>query len=259
MRRQAFAASFGHRSELALRLAEASASSYEQNGDLRNACWLRAEVGLQLAQLGAYAEAEIASQQALLTAVEIEIPYLTSPSKMILGRIHTIRGDAASARPLLVDAAEKAGRQRNMEIVGFSRVALARALEHLGELEDACREATEAVEIAVPFPQVHAAAQAVLARLLLRRGRRDEALRASSGAFEICGALGSIELDDAHVRLIHAEVLDACGLRDASRAVLVAARDRLRADAEMISSPAFRRSFLEAVPEHARIFELASS
>jgi hypothetical protein len=59
------------------------------------------------------------------------------------------------------------------------------------------------------------------------------------------------------VRLVHAEALAATGQREAAAGVLTAARDRLRAKAAQISDPAWRRSFLERVPENAETLRLA--
>jgi hypothetical protein len=59
------------------------------------------------------------------------------------------------------------------------------------------------------------------------------------------------------VRLAHAEALHATGAHAAAREAIAGARDRLRAIAGKIDDPAYRRSFLEDVPENARTFELA--
>jgi hypothetical protein len=46
---------------------------------------------------------------------------------------------------------------------------------------------------------------------------------------------------------------------EAARDALAAARARLRSIADRIADPAYRRSFLEAVPENARTLALARS
>jgi eukaryotic-like serine/threonine-protein kinase len=256
---RAFAESFSHRIESALHLAEAAFSSYERSGDLRNACLMQGEVGLHLTRLGAYADAELVSEQSLLKSVAMDVPYVVCLTKHVLGQIYAIRGDVERARPLLVDAVKRALPGRNIELIGFCRIRLARILARLGEVEEAYREAREAAHVAVPFPQVHATALSVVARVCLGQRRLDEALEAVTRAFEIATALGRLELDDAYVHLTHAEVLHACGAHDAARSVITTARNRLCSNAEEIRSPDLRRSFLGDVPEHMRIFELSRS
>jgi hypothetical protein len=56
---------------------------------------------------------------------------------------------------------------------------------------------------------------------------------------------------------MRAETLDASGEHASARAAMAAARARLFVRAARIADPARRASFLERVPEHARILELA--
>ncbi|HTN82675.1 MAG TPA: hypothetical protein VL242_03295, partial [Sorangium sp.] len=76
-------------------------------------------------------------------------------------------------------------------------------------------------------------------------------------AIELLEHIGGLEENNAPVHLAWIEALHACGDGDAARRALASARDQLRAEADAIESPALRRSFLEAVPEHARILALA--
>jgi hypothetical protein len=61
----------------------------------------------------------------------------------------------------------------------------------------------------------------------------------------------------AFVRLAHAEALHATGAHDAARHAIAEARDRLLRIADRIAGPAYRKSFLENVPENARTLALA--
>ena len=60
------------------------------------------------------------------------------------------------------------------------------------------------------------------------------------------------------MRLAYVEALVACGDLEGAGAAVEVARRRLLLRAARISDSAWRASFLEAVPEHARTFELAS-
>jgi eukaryotic-like serine/threonine-protein kinase len=61
------------------------------------------------------------------------------------------------------------------------------------------------------------------------------------------------------VRLARAEALHATGAIDAARAAIDDARARLYGLAEKIPDLAYRRSFLERVPENARTLVLAGA
>jgi hypothetical protein len=76
---------------------------------------------------------------------------------------------------------------------------------------------------------------------------------------QILQALRSVAPCDAFIRLTFAEALLASGDPDAARAALAAARDRLLSKADKIRAPDLRRSFLEAIPDHARTLALADA
>jgi hypothetical protein len=63
----------------------------------------------------------------------------------------------------------------------------------------------------------------------------------------------------AFVRLAHAEALHATGARDAAHRAIAGARTRLVSVADRIADPAYRRSFLDSVPENARTLALAQA
>jgi hypothetical protein len=52
-------------------------------------------------------------------------------------------------------------------------------------------------------------------------------------------ALGTIEQDEALVRLVYAEALHASGQEDAARTAILAARDRILARAKKLTAPDF--------------------
>jgi hypothetical protein len=62
---------------------------------------------------------------------------------------------------------------------------------------------------------------------------------------------------DAFVRLAHAEALEAAGDQAAAIAAIRVARDHVLTVAGRIRDPRYRTSFLEQVPENARIVTLA--
>ncbi|WP_434044443.1 MULTISPECIES: hypothetical protein [Sorangium] len=61
-----------------------------------------------------------------------------------------------------------------------------------------------------------------------------------------------MEDGEALVRVVHAEALRVTGDREAARAALAEAEARIEERAGKIADPAWRASFVERVPEHAR-------
>ncbi|XYI01897.1 serine/threonine-protein kinase PknK [Sorangium sp. So ce1128] len=248
------------RLELALRLTEAAFHAYERDGALRDACLRRAGIGEVQMRLGAYEAAESTLHEAKRAAVQLDLPFVVNSASILLAQIGVARGQSAEAKALAAAVVEKARAFGNGRQMGHARVLLAQALLDLGELAEACAQASTAVDdLLKASPALQAIAQATLARAVLRDGRPMEALAAAREALEILERLGGYGEDEALVRLAWIEALHACGDGDAARAALAAARDQLRAEADAIESPALRRSFLEAVPEHARILALAEA
>ncbi|HEU4731834.1 MAG TPA: hypothetical protein VFT22_28260, partial [Kofleriaceae bacterium] len=101
-------------------------------------------------------------------------------------------------------------------------------------------------------------ALATLSALRLAQRRAEDALAAAEDAVARCASMGGCGLfRGAFVRLTHAEALHATGAHDAARHAISGARARLLTIASRIADPAYRRSFLEDIPENARTLALA--
>ncbi|WP_438010403.1 protein kinase [Sorangium sp. So ce321] len=243
---------------LALRLMEAGCQAYERDGALRDACLMRVNLSVLQQQLGAYGPAESALHEAKRVAVELNLPYVAISSDIQLARISLARGQSTTAKALTAAVVEEVRASGNGRQMGHALVLLTQALLDLGELAEARAQVTTAIDETQAYPGPQALAQAALAHTLLRQGHALEALAAARTAIELLERIEGLEENDAFVHLAWIEALHACGDGDAARAALTAARDQLRAEADAIESPALRRSFLEAVPEHARILALAT-
>ncbi|WP_437486660.1 protein kinase [Sorangium sp. So ce1014] len=247
------------RIELALRLTEAALQAYERGGALRDVCLTRVTLGGMQKQLGAYGPAESALREARRVAVQLDLRFVVNAASIHLGLIHAAQGHSAAAVALAERVVDKAGAFGDVRQVGQARIVLAQALLNLGELARAREHAAAAVGETEAYPALHAIAQAILAHVLLQERRAEEALAAARRASAIVERLGNLDEDEALVHLAWAEALHACGDVGAARAALAAARDQLCAEADAIECPALRRSFLEAVPEHARVLALAEA
>jgi tetratricopeptide (TPR) repeat protein len=166
------------------------------------------------------------------------------------------RGALEPARALATQLAEYGHAHHNPLEEARGRWVLAEVLHRSGELDAAEREIEIARGMAVPLelPGV----LGTRAAILLSQGRAEDARAAAEDAVARCAAIGGCGMfRGAAVRLAHAEALHACGALDAARAAIADARARLRAIAARIPDPAYRRSFLEDVPENARTFARA--
>ncbi|WP_437759325.1 serine/threonine-protein kinase [Sorangium sp. So ce1389] len=243
--------------DLALRLMEAACQAYERDGARRDACLMRVNLSVLQQQLGAYGPAESTLHEAKRVAVELNLPYVATSATIQLARISVSRGQSTTAKALMGVIVEEARAVGDGRHLGQALLLLTQALLNLGELAEARAQGTTAIDETQAYPGSHALAQGTLAHILLRQGHSIEALAAARTGIELLERIGGLEENDALVHLAWIEALHACGQGDTARTALAAARDQLRAEADAIESPALRRSFLEAVPEHARILALA--
>lgn len=142
---------------------------------------------------------------------------------------------------------------------GAARVYCARIWHTAGRHGDAAQEARRALALGQSAPHVVVYGLAVLAKALLDSGETDDAREPIDEAMLELDGLGGIEAGESFVRLTYAEVLSASGDTVRAKRAIVAARARILARAELISSVDWRRSFLERVDENVRTFELAKA
>ena len=131
-------------------------------------------------------------------------------------------------------------------------MALGRARLSLGD----DRGAEEAARAAAGEPSTQASALALLAAVQAERGDLSVASSTAQQAMAVAEREEAPGAGDAFVRLIHAETLLASGRRDEAARAVAEVASRLRLDAHRLEHARHRRSFLEGVPEHARLLEL---
>ncbi|WP_437827053.1 protein kinase domain-containing protein [Sorangium sp. So ce1153] len=242
-------------------LCEASVRGFEAAGDVRGACGARTNAGHFCNELGAYADAARQLRAALADTGRLGLLFMAAVAKENLGRALLQLGDVDGARALLDDALRSfvASGDRRME--GGTYAYLAEVSRVAGDLARAEAEARRGCELLADVPPLIPCALGVLAGVLLAAGRAAEALetanRAAEVAAPIVAAQGHLEEGESQIYLVRAEALEACGARDAARAAIATARERLLERAARIANPAWRASFLENVPEHARTLALA--
>jgi serine/threonine protein kinase/tetratricopeptide (TPR) repeat protein len=238
---------------------ERAIARFEEAGDLRQAFLLRGNVAYFRSQMGADDEAAAVQRALLADAERMGLSAAVTAAKSNLGLSLARLGELDEAAALEVAAAAESAAQGNLRIEGTSRSYLAEVLLRRGDLDAAEAEARRSLELLADAAPLLPQALAILARVLLARGRVPEALARAEEAARGLEALGQIEEGESLVRLVHAEALDAGGDRGRARAAIASARERLLARADKIADPAWRRRFLEGVAENARTLALADA
>jgi len=103
------------------------------------------------------------------------------------------------------------------------------------------------------YPTRKATALGALAAALLGRGEALAALGASREGMALLATVGALEEGEEKLRFVHAAALEANGQTEEAARELTSARERLRERAARIQDPAWRRSFLENVPENVAL------
>jgi eukaryotic-like serine/threonine-protein kinase len=231
---------------------EAARASFERAGDLREACVQALNVGYAYMQLGTYGQAERVLREALLEAERLSLSNARTTGKHNLGLALARQGKLEEARAVEEEAIALARTHANRRMESAARIYLAFILTLTGDHERAAAEARAVADDPTAVRSMRAYAQATLAEVHQAEGRPREALAAAQKAMAMLVSLGGIEEGESLIRLMYAEALDAALERDAARAALTEARDRLLARAARIADPELRQSFLERVPENAR-------
>lgn len=238
--------------------AAKAAASYERIGDLRNAYLERGNLGYGLGQLGAYEKAEEVLRAVVSAADALGLASVTALAKQNLGLVLAFQGCLDEARRVEVEALEACMRSNDRRLEASARSSLALILCLAGLLGDAENEAVLAVDLSRKIPPSLALSLAVLARICLGKGDHERAHAVASEAMSLLERLGGLDEGESLVRLMLAETLLAMGDRAAACQVIMRARNRLLEASARITDPTLQASFLERVPDNARILALAS-
>jgi tetratricopeptide (TPR) repeat protein len=206
--------------------------------------------------LGAHDEAERLFGDVALPDDELGIASSIRP--LVLTWLLVERGELGEARRRAQGLIES-GRSRRLPFdQGRGHWSLADVLLRAGELEAAEVEIQTALGILRMASRIDVpGALTTLAALRLAQGRAGEALAAAREALDTYRSMGGFSFRAAFMRLIHAECLESSGDHAAAVLAITEARARVLANADKIRDPAYRRSFLEGVPENRRTLELA--
>jgi tetratricopeptide (TPR) repeat protein len=233
---------------------ERGAARFEEIGDARETCFNRANVGYAELELGLAGLAERDLRAAIAVAEHLALDHVVFGARSNLGMALARQGRLRDACALEQRCAEWFEQQRDWRLAGASRMYMAIALFHDGELVRAEQEARAA--LAIMTARTRGRGLATLARVLLARGAAAEALEHATVAEQQLGETPAVE-GEGEVRLVYAEALHANGHTERARVAITGARARLEERARRIKRDDWRQSFLENIPAHARTLVLA--
>jgi eukaryotic-like serine/threonine-protein kinase len=240
-----------------LGLHRSARAGFQAAGDARNACIEAGNIGSTYIMLGLREEAEHVLRDGL---VEVDRLGLAGPRvnlKQDLGLAVGLQGRFAEGMALQEEAIALARESGMRSYEMSSRLYLARISLVAGDTARAERESRSLLEEPAAFAWHRATGFAVLSVAAAALGRRADALAAAQQAMEILASAGELEEGESFIRLAHAEALHAIGDARAAAAAVTEARADLLARAGKIADAELRRSFLDRVPENARILALA--
>ncbi|WP_394833708.1 protein kinase [Pendulispora rubella] len=242
--------------DVSLRLVEDAAELYASIGDRRRVLRARAAaIGLFYRLLGAYEESVRILRACVEEAERLALPAMAAHARLNLGPALAILGEGAEA--VACEREAIGGMRNNPRLHATAHAYLALALESSGDLAGAERSARAALEsIGDKNPQSRSAFAGILGGILLARGRPRDALLCAREGMDLLASLGGVEVGEIRLRLVHAEALRATGERPAAREAILRARARLLSLAGKLTEGALRTSFLERVPENARLLGL---
>jgi hypothetical protein len=242
---------------LALKRADENLAILEVIGGERPFLVTNLYRGMNLTYLGAFEPAAQALER--IAASDAALGLASSLRRFTLAWLRANVGALDEAREIARSLRDHGRTHRAPVDEGRGRWALAEVLRRRGapsDLAEAERELVPAIDMLVPLEQP--GALATLAAIRLAQDRAADALAAAEDAAARCTAMGGAGMfRGVFVRLVRAEALHATGAHDAARRAIADARTRVLEIASRIADPAYRRSFLEAVPENARTLALA--
>lgn len=235
----------------------AAARFFEQAGDVRNACAQRINHAMGCMEVGDLPEAEGALRAATELAQRIGLRAVAAAGRQNLGVVLAARGRHEEALEVETEAVAELTALGDTRMEAYARAYLGSIQLELRNMGAAREQLEAALRLCADDPTVSATSYAHLASVLLAEGDEGEALGAAERARSIMDATGGLQEGELLVRRVHSEALHANGRKAEAMDVLAEARRRLLQRADAVGDEGMRRTFLEGLPEHARILALA--
>jgi tetratricopeptide (TPR) repeat protein len=234
-----------------------AAACFGEAGELRWQCNARCNIGYALLKLGVLDRAAAELRETLAVATELDLVGVTPYIRSNLGGVCEALGELDEAIVYGTEAAAELRAQGDSRGECGARIQLAWNRARAGDLDGARAEIDDALDAAAAMPTVLPYALAVRARIAVRAGERERAVADAARAKELLAA-GPVEMGDLVIRLAIAETERRFGDPEIAAAAIADAHRALTETATELE-PKSRAGFLERIPDHARIVELAGS
>ena len=240
------------------RLFSQAAVGFASVGDLRQKIFMHNGAAVMLFWMGQFERATELARETLVLAHRVRDPLVVAHTRAALQ--WSLLDDERGSEELKELAREGIESYPKPGLFSaFAYVCLASVLLHEDRPASAEREAREAREGLATMPMYRLLATAFLVTALLRQGRTSEARAIAERDLASLEALGSGSIAEVRFLLALVEARLAMGDVRAAREAAARGNEVLRATAERIEDPVFRRSYLEGVPAHRRMVEWAKA
>lgn len=238
-----------------------SVRCFRQLGALRFISYATAVAGSSLARLGRWEEGDLEMLEAEKSAHRLHDPMI-----LTLAQVSYASELSDCPDPRIQDAVLKKAEQQLADPTialihscmakdGMARVFLMR-----GQVQEAEKISKDLSDILMMMlPGLRTRPLVTLIGALLKQGRNAEARRTAEEAVQFISFLGGHSDKSVEVHLSLAEACHAEGDAEAAKQALRNAQAELNLRAGNIPDPAFLDSFLNRIPAHARVQELASA
>jgi tetratricopeptide (TPR) repeat protein len=208
-------------------------------------------------ELGQLEAAEAQMRRVWAIAERMGINHLLGGTLYLLSNILAYQNRLDEARDFGERAVKHTTETNDQYFRSYAQLYLS-VIEHLaGNYEHAEEHARAGMQLIQDDPSMRPFGIALLARALNAQGRAPEALSLAKDAVAQMQALGSLSDGEATVRLALVECLIAANDIHSAKETVRAAAQWLKTRADTISDGSQRASFIERIPEHRRILELA--
>lgn len=241
-----------------VRSVELAIDHFTTAGDIRSACLEQSSIGNAYIQIGAWERASTVLKDALAIAEPMQLE-LVSAAQARLGYATAMAGRVDEGMGLLHHALESCLKHGNRMAESVTRIYLARVMA-LKRMPAALEMAKKGLEASEGLPARRAFALAVLASLEVEiEPLVSSSWKHAQEANAILEKLGGVQEGEALIRLCQVIALRMQGNEAQAKVTLTEAKRKLMEKADRLGDPEIRRSFLERVPDHARLLRFGDS
>jgi len=242
-----------------LALSDRSAAAFERVDARRELAGALVNIAFGTTSLGRLADAESTLRRVLTVSRGLGMVRTVAVATQNLALTLLLAGRPDEALALAEAAEGMAAAQGARRVAGAAAIYQVRALLAVGRNDDARDRARRAVELLGDVPPLRAYALAVEADALLALGDPSGAAARARRAVELIDALTGVDEGEAYARWILARALAAAGEAAASAEAAAVGWRKVTAAAAAIGEADLRRSFVDALPEHAGLRGMAGA